>query len=674
LTHCGSIGFRRSAFGFREKPEDLGTERTSQGRNPKAGYPASAFGEGPRARTERFSESRTPKAERRLPGAAVIEHVLSIPRPQTHSIRVELRVDVDPSRTQQEVCFPVWTPGSYLVREHERHIHDLRASGGDGRPLPVRKTDKNTYRIDTAGASRLRVEWEAYAHELTVRTSHVDDTHAFVNPVTCCAWLPGRESETQRLVVRELPPGWGVASPLAPPADAGAPDGTAHVRTARDFDELIDSPLECGPHARPENRIPFAVRGVPHELVVWGRSAYDFAGVTDELARIVEAQAALFGGLPYGRYVFFVLLGDQGRGGLEHRDCAALLMPRTFHEKPRGAEDLLGLVSHELFHAWNVKRIRPAAFTPYDLSRENRTRLLWAFEGLTSYYGDLMLRRAGLVSRARWLEKLGEALTSLERVEGRRRLSLSDASFDAWIRHYRQDENTDNSAVSYYLKGEVVGVLADLHIRRLSGGRTSLDDAMRLLWERHGRTGAGVPEDGVEAICAEVAGAPMQGLFDAALRGTGELPMEEALASHGLRLERRVSQGPDDKGGPPPSPKDSTRRGALRCHLGLALKAEDGRVRVTSVQRGSPSEDAGLCPGDELAAIDGIRAESSTAFARAHDRAPGTTATLTVFRRDELRSVAIVAGPPRTDAAVVAVDPSASPEALRRLEAWLGPD
>lgn len=569
-------------------------------------------------------------------------------------VTFEARVGEAPA---QDVAFPVWTPGSYLVREHQRHVHDLRAEL-DGRPASIEKVSKSTYRIETGGGGLLRLSYEVYAHDLTVRTSHVDSTHAFLNPVGLVPYLPGREGEPQSLELADLPTGWGAACAL--------PESSHLVFAAKDYDELVDSPIECGPHARPEHRARYEVRGIHHEIVFWGRSPLDRDRYVADCAKLTEAQAALFGSLPYERYLFIVLASDSARGGLEHRASSALLFARHSVARPKGYEDFLGLTSHELFHAWNVKRIKPAAFTPYDLSRENLTTLLWAFEGLTSYYEDIALVRAGLMSKARFIELIGEHITQLARNPGRLRHSVAEASRDAWIRYYRQDENWNNSSTSYYLKGSLVGLLFDLEVRRLTNGERSLDDVMRKLWVQFGRTGTGVPENGIEAVIEQVAGQPLQSLFDLALRSTEELPLATALASHGLETKWRVPNGLDDGGGPAPAGTP------LRSEIGLGLANDHGRVRIAHVRRGSPAEDAGLCPGDELVAIDGLRAEPSTALARLHDRVPGTRLELAFFRREELQSASLLAALPKADAVQVVENPAATEGERRLLTRWLG--
>jgi predicted metalloprotease with PDZ domain len=588
----------------------------------------------------------------------LIRHRVSLAAHQRRLLTIETLVPVLQAGPV-DVTFPVWAPGSYLIREYPRNIHDVTAVL-DGRGVPVEKVAKNVYRVIAATTGTLAFRYEVYAHELTVRTCHVDSSHAFLNPVALVPFVPGREAEPQSIEVTDLPAGWDVACALP-----SRKEDRATAFRASDYDELIDSPLECGPHAAPENRLTLSVRGVPHEIVLWGRSTLDRTRFVADVGRIIEAQAALFGGLPYERFLFIALASDSARGGLEHRASSALLFTRSSLSRAKGYEDFLGLVSHELFHAWNVKRIKPAAFTPYDLTRENPTRLLWAFEGLTSYYEDIFLLRAGLMSRARFLELLAERLTILERTPGRLRHPVSEASYDAWIRYYRQDENSDNSSVSYYLKGSIIGALLDVEIRGRTNGQRSLDDVMRLLWAEHGTNGRGVPENGIEEACVRIAGEGLRPFLRRAIYSTEELPAEEILQNVGLKAEKRIAINADDRGGPPPSGSP------LRCDIGLVLRTEGDRVRVGAVRRGTPADNAGLCPGDELIALDGMRADSGSTWARLHDRAPGEPVALTLFRRDELLSVRFPAGQPQLDTWTISEAAETSVDQKNALQAWL---
>ncbi|MFL5395163.1 MAG: M61 family metallopeptidase [Myxococcales bacterium] len=586
----------------------------------------------------------------------MIAYTLKVSQPEARRAEIALECETR-GEASLDVRLPVWTPGSYLIREHQRHVDGLSASDESGRALAVEKIDKHTWRISCAGSRRVRVSYRLGCFELTVRTNHVDPTHAFLNPAAACAYFVGREGQPCT-VKTELPAGWRtwVALPWR--------EGAFH---AGDYDELADSPFEMGPDSS-HSAHSFTVQGVQHELVVWGRGDFDARRAIPDMTRIVEALAAIYGELPFrDRYLFLLHLNDKGRGGLEHRRSCALLVPRFVFVQKAAYEDFLQLVAHEYFHLWNVKRIRPQAFTPYDWTRENYTRLLWAMEGLTSFYEVVALRRAGLVSPERFVAIWGERITQLWRTPGRARTPLALASFDSWIKHYRPDESTANTTVSYYLKGSVVGFLLDLEIRRRTSGSRSLDDVMRLLFERHGR-GQGLPEDGVEKAATEISGEDLRPWFDRAIRGTEELDVEGALAGVGLSAVFRASTGPEDKGGAAarlPEPPDT----APRAYLGAAFRDKGQSLEVAGVMEGSPAQEAGLAAGDEIVALDGFRSEMQRRLSRGP---PGQEVRLSVFRLDELVELtARLAAAPRDTATVV---PSAHAEAsaIELRTGWLG--
>jgi predicted metalloprotease with PDZ domain len=322
------------------------------------------------------------------------------------------------------------------------------------------------------------LRYRVYAHELTVRTSHLDGSHGYFNGATLFLYTEATRN-LEHLVTVEAPEGW---TPFA------ALERRGEAFVAKDYDELVDSPFEVGPHTP----LTFTAAGVPHEVVVWGDTVPDEARLCSDLQRICEAQAKLFGGLPMRRYLFLLYLTDKGRGGLEHKASTSLLFPRAGLQNARGWEDLLTLAAHEYFHLWNIKRVKPRALVPFDYSQENYTSLLWAFEGGTSYYDNVFVLRAGLMSDNRYLTRLGETLSTLHAIPGRKVQTLAEASLVSWVKHYRPDEHSHNSAISYYLKGEVVAALLDLEIRRATDNARGLDDLMRLLWQRYGDE-SGVP-------------------------------------------------------------------------------------------------------------------------------------------------------------------------------------
>jgi predicted metalloprotease with PDZ domain len=572
-----------------------------------------------------------------------MRYTLSCPDPQTHHLHVAL--EIDRPGGDLELFLPVWTPGSYLVREFARHLEGLAACDEAERPLPLERLDKQRWRLGAGAAASATVRWRVYANDLTVRTSHVDGTHAFVSPAGVFLGVRGREGAPHQVTV-QAPAGWRVATAL--------PGGPTRF-TASDYDELVDSPLELGTH----QLASFEAMGRPHQVAVWGRGNLDLPRFVADVRRIVEAHGAFWGGLPYQRYLFIVHLA-RGRGGLEHADSTVLLLPRLGFGDRDGYEEALGLVSHEFFHLWNVKRLRPAALTPYRYDGEQYTRLLWWFEGVTSYYEQLTLVRAGLLTPGRWLEGLGRRFTSLLRTPGAAKLSLEESSLVAWVKLYRPDENTGNSAVSYYLKGELVALALDLALRAAGA---SLDELLRQLFARHQR--GGLPEDGVERVVAELLGEPAaRAFFDRFVRGV--TPLDPDLGQVGLRLQHRPARGPDDKGGRPGRAEEGT-PGWLGADL-----ASGPRLAVASVREESPAWRTGLSVDDELVAEGGFRLDRAALVERLKERGPGGQLRLTLFRRDELIEMEVTLAAPPADTAWL--EPLADPSEAQRaaFRAWCG--
>jgi predicted metalloprotease with PDZ domain len=575
-----------------------------------------------------------------------MRYVVSMPEPHGHLFHVE--VELDRPGDQAVLSFPVWTPGSYLIREFARHVEGFGAEDEAGRPLRTERIDKHRFAVHAAGAARAVVRFRVYANELTVRTSHLDGTHGYFNGANLLPWVDGRTQELHTLQLNPYP-GWRVTTALA---------GGPNVFTARDYDELVDSPVEVGPHAVAR----FEAFGRPHTLAVHGEGKVDLERLARDVERVVNAVGGFFGGVPYERYVFIVHLTDKRRGGLEHAASTTLAVPRGAFFPQEEYEEVLSLVCHEYFHVWNVKRLRPAALAPYDYSREVYTRLLWWFEGVTSYYDQLLLARAGLIDGRRFLRHLGEALTALERNPGATKMSLEEASLTAWVKYYRPDENSGNSGVSYYTKGELVALALDLLLRRR--GR-SLDELVRLLVERH--AAGGLPEDGVERALAELIGADGAARFlDRHVRGTGSLDLDLDLV--GLRAGRRRAQSFEDKGGSPPKVNGARETpGWLGADLGPGAK-----TTVASVREGGPAWRAGLYADDEIVAEGGFRVDRSALWQRLLERGPGGRLQLTVFRRDALTEVEIPLGEAPEDA--VWLEPVPEPSAAQQaaFTAWSG--
>jgi predicted metalloprotease with PDZ domain len=576
--------------------------------------------------------------------STAIEYRVGMASRMSHLYDVEARFPVENMATLV-LRLPVWTPGSYLIREYQRHLQELSFRDSEGRELPHRKIEKSAWSIETKGATQVVARYRVYAHEVTVRTAHLDHSHAFWNGGCLFLYVEALRARPARVTV-DVPAGWKVSTGL----DL---DGGSWVAT--DYDALVDSPFEVGP----SEPIVFSAAGKPHSLTVWGRPAagpYDLARLTDDTRAIVEHHGAFFGGLPYSRYAFLLHLVPHAHGGLEHRASSTLLGSPFAFSTENKYQDLLELISHEFFHLWNVKRIHPDALGPFDYTREAHTRSLWVVEGWTSYYDRLALRRASLQSPARYREKLGEELTRLGNLPGRKRMSLEDSSFDAWIKLYRPDENSANSTVSYYLKGSLVALLLDLEIRRRSSGARSLDDAMRALWRDYGQRGRGYPDAAIQPLVEECAGFALDDFFARFVRGTDELDLDEPLAAFGLRAKR--SGGDDEK----------DHKGAW---LGANLHQEGDRLRVTESLTDGPAQAGGLYPGDQIVACDGWRVDESGMKERLASRKPGDRISLTVFRRDELHTVELALGErPQNKIEIVFTD-EATPAAKELYRAWM---
>ncbi len=556
--------------------------------------------------------------------------------PGLHLFEVTLTI-AHPDPDGQVVSLPAWIPGSYMIREFARNIVQIRAESG-GRKLRMAKLDKHTWRAARCEGP-LTIVCQVYAWDLSVRAAHLDQTHGFFNGTSVFLRVHGQEAMPHVVDIRppedEAYKGWRVATSL-PELKARRHRFGTYV--AQDYDELIDHPVEMGEF----ELIRFDAHGVPHEMAITGRVPnLDSARLAADLKKICEAQIALFEPAtkraPMDRYVFLTMVVGDGYGGLEHRASTALICSRA--DLPvkgqavmsEGYRGFLGLCSHEYFHTWNVKRIKPDVFAPYDFAQENYTPLLWLFEGFTSYYDDLILLRAGLIGQDAYLGLLAKTMNGVLRGSGRLKQSVAESSFDAWTKYYRQDENAPNAIVSYYTKGSLVALLLDLTIRSQTKGARSLDDVMRALWRRHGRDfyasgeGVGVSEAGIEALFDEVTGLKLKSVFDLAVRGTRDLPLAEAFAAFGIGVVNEQA--------------------GAKLSLDVRTKKDGGDCRLASVHEGGAAHRAGLSAGDALVAIDGLRVTGSNLDALLQRYRRGDAVTVHAFRRDELMSFRAVLQP-----------------------------
>ena len=574
-----------------------------------------------------------------------ISFTVSMPKPYTHLLEVEMRLRrASQLPLQVNLVMPVWTPGSYLIREFERNVQEFAAADASGHALSWQKTNKDTWRVETAGAREIRVTYRVYANELTVRTNDLNDHHAFWNNAALLMYPEGYLNAPSTLHI--IPYGdWRVATGL--PAVEGEPN----TFRAENFDILYDSPVEVSRF----KVVSFEVRGIPHRIVIDGEGNYDTERMRSDVPRIVEAEAAMMGEIPYHDYTFILHAANQGGGGLEHLNSTSLMVERNRFHSDSDWKSFLGLVAHEFFHLWNVKRIRPDALGPFDYTKENYTRLLWVAEGITDYYAELMLRRAGLITEADYLQRVGGNIQSLQSTPGRLLMSAEEASFDAWIKYYRPDENAINSQVSYYTKGGLLGLLLDLEIRKRSRGAKSLDDVMRYLYAEFYKKNRNYTPEDFERACELMAGSSLENFFARYVRGREELDYDAALNVAGLQLG-----------------EDRTKPLAETVYLGANVAQDGDRLMIRTVASGSPAYDQGLNAGDQIVALDGQRVNRDSFLARLAEKRPGDLLNLTLFRDDDLRTFAIKLGKtPVVDYRIVPIK-QPTPEQARQYRAWLG--
>lgn len=622
-----------------------------------------------------------------------IHYAIEPVNPGAHLFAVTLWI-AHPDPAGQKLSLPVWIPGSYLIREFARHIdslsierraqppqapgmnehdghvgkpagrtqaanrsvasarrgsaqkpsaHAVDAGVTGGQAVAFRKIDKNTWQcapLDQEGDGLL-VRYQVYAWDLSVRAAHLDDSHGFFNASSVFLCVRGQEDAP--CTVDILPPAgeaftnWRVATTLPVDRQAGTPIGSFGRYRADDYDALVDHPVEMGTFQSAH----FEAGGCRHEIAITGRADVDLKRLVQDLKPICQQQIELFEPrtkrAPNKRYLFMTMAVGDGYGGLEHRDSTALICSRQdlpwpgMQGTPENYQTFLGLASHEYFHTWHVKRIKPVCFDPYDLDREVHTRLLWVFEGFTSYYDDLMLVRSGVIGRDDYLRLMTQNIQRVATNPGRHLQSVAESSFDAWIKYYRPDENTPNAVSSYYVKGALVALCLDLTIRSRTGSRKSLDDVMRLMWQRYGRDfqagkpgGRGIGEDEMPALVREATGLDLSRQMAAWAYGTEELPLARCLKPFGIRLKQ----------------ERSGQQGWLGARTGL----REGEVTLLTVERDGPAARAGLSAGDRLVAIDGLRCTEASLRMLLSRRTAGERIEVVSFRRDELRTAHVTLG------------------------------
>ena len=540
-----------------------------------------------------------------------ISYTVSMSKPWTHLLEVEMRMSWTQMPAQAEIKMPVWTPGSYLVREYARHVEDFSVKDAAGNALVWQKINKNTWQIDTKGAKEIVARYNVYANELTVRTNELNADHAFFTPAALLMFPKDQIGAAS--VVKINPFGtWKIATGLP------QMEGQTNVFRAENFDVLYDSPFEIGNF----NDVYFTVRDKQHRFVIEGEGNYDLPQIATDVAKIVEQAYQIYGELPYKDYTF--ILNLRGGGGLEHLNSTALQWQKFGFKPESRYTGFLGLVAHEYFHNFNVKRIRPDALGPFDYEKENYTKLLWVAEGGTSYYESLLTRRAGFVTPAEVLAEKAAAIQQLQTRPGRFETSVEESSFDAWIKYYRPDENAVNNQISYYDKGDIVNMMLDLTIRSSSGGTKSLDDVMRYLYNEHFKKGKNYTPADYQKTAEMMAGKSLEDFFSRYVRGREEIDYNSILAPFGLQL--------------------NTGSGRETAYIGADLRQDGDRLTITSLPQGTPAYEQGLNTSDQIIAIDGNRASQQFLQSYLAEKKAGDKIRLTIFRFDALRDIEITLG------------------------------
>ena len=559
----------------------------------------------------------------------MIRYHITSRNPATHYFDVKIHIDnVDPGG--QLLRLPNWIPGSYMIRDFSRHLISLQAQCA-GETVKLHQIDKSNWRAEPCDGV-LIVKYQVYARDLSVRGAHLDHTHGYYNGTSVFLEVTGQADQPCEVLIEKPADAkysdWRLATSLS---RKQADEFDFGLYEATDYDDLIDHPVEMGAF----RQIRFEACGVPHDIILTGRFECDEEKLATDLTTICEHHIRFFGEpAPVDYYQFQVLVVGDGYGGLEHRASTSLMcsrdsLPQKGDEKTSDSyRDFLGLCSHEYFHTWNVKRIKPAVYHPYDLQSETYTELLWAFEGITSYYDDLALVRCGLIEADDYLELVAQTITRVLRGKGSRRQSVAESSFNTWTKFYKQDENAQNAIVSYYAKGSLIALCIDLKMRSL--GEVSLDDVMRMLWQRWRDGNAGVEDQEIQTIICELCGSDLQPFLTQLIHQTDELPLAELLSTVGVDFIRRVAANQGDKGGKPvDSPLPTVSFGAF-------LKEKEEVLQILRVEEDGSAQMAGLNAEDLIIAVDGLKLTLEKFERKLALAQPGDNWCVHAFRRDEL--------------------------------------
>ena len=590
-----------------------------------------------------------------------VSYSVDLTRANTHYITVEMTFE--PVDEQTQIMMPVWTPGSYLIREYPKQVDRIVAVDAKGKRLEIEKVTKNRWQVDCGKSKSVSVKYRLYCHERSVRTNWVSHDYAILNGAPTFITVP-EYLDREHVVQLKLPGVWKRSRTSLKGGES------PHEFVAADYHELVDSPIVAGAMVV----YPFEVGGVPHQFVnVNERGFWDGERAAKDLAKIVKTHQDVWGTVPYDRYMFINVVGGGG-GGLEHDNCCLMLASRWACGNESTYQSWLSLASHEFFHTWNIRRLRPSGLVKYDYESENYTPSLWIAEGITSYYEDLLLVRAGLITRAQFVSELSSKISRVQNAEGRKVQSLRDASHDAWIKFYRPGENSSDTTISYYTKGCVVGMLLDAEIRARSEGKKSLDDVMRRLYEKHSGTVGYKPSE-FRAICDEVSESDMSQWFKSAIDSTDELQFQNVCDWFGLEIgdvkpQRKMktkksdnnekstgdaeNQGNSEKASWPKPFRQffdaaadrfsdaADRKRNQRPWLGVSASSNNGKLIVSKVTPDSPATAAGLVINDEIISINEFRVTNLDSRLRHYE--VGQTITLMIAREDRMMEIPVTIG------------------------------
>lgn len=544
---------------------------------------------------------------------AKISYTLKMPRPQNHYFQVEMQVEQVKQKTAT-VKLPVWAPGSYLVREFSRHLNQVKAYSLQGAALPLIKKTKNAWEIDLKGQTSFVLKYEVYAFELSVRTSFLDETHGFVSGPSMFMYLDGHKETGGELLVQPHASFKRISTGLTQKSEVK--QGNNQTFTFENYDQLVDCPIEIGN----QYEFDFEAAGVKHTVAMYGEGNFDPERLKEDMAKIVEEETKVVGVNPNTRYVFIVHNVVGGDGGLEHCNSTVLSVDRWTYDGGNYI-NFLNLVAHEYFHLWNVKRIRPIELGPFNYDQEVYTNYLWVMEGFTSYYDELILRRCGFYSQEEMLKKIQIAVNYVESSVGARVQPVAHASFDAWIKAYRPNENSSNTTMTYYSRGMIIASVLDAMIIKQSNGKECLDHLMKDLYETYyvGKN-RGFTDTEFKACLSKHTGQDMTAFFQKYIDGTEVIPYSMYFLPLGVEVS--------DVGGVKPV-------------FGANVTEEGGKVIIKSIRANSSAEDAGLSVNDEVIACMNYRVDKPMLDALMNGAAVGDEFELTISRDQLMRKVMV---------------------------------